>query len=51
LAHLVGLMGSKVIITLEIEAEVGAGIPDNVVRTVMENCRSLKFKSQGFEQE
>ena len=51
LAHLVGLMGSKVIITLEIEAEVGAGIPDNVVRTVLENCRSLKFKSQEFERE
>ena len=35
--------------TLEIEAEVPAGAPDHVVRTVTENSRTLKFTSQGFE--
>jgi len=26
------------------------GAPDNVVRTVTENCRTLKFESSGFEE-
>jgi len=48
--HLVGLVGSNVKITLEIDAEVPAGVPDNVVRTVTENSRTLKFGSNsGFE--
>ena len=49
IAHLVGLVGSTVTVTLEIEAEIPAGAPDNVVRTVTENSRTLKFTSQGFE--
>ena len=49
LAHLVGLVGAKVTVTLEIEAEIPAGAPENVVRTVTENSRALKFKSHGFE--
>lgn len=51
IAHLVGLMGSEVKVTLEIEAEIPGGTPDNVVRTVTENGRTLKFTSQGFEEE
>jgi hypothetical protein len=51
IAHLVGLVGSKVTVTLEIEAEVPTGAPEHVVRTVTENCRTLKFDSQGFEKE
>jgi hypothetical protein len=48
--HLVGLVGSNVKIILEIDAEVPAGVPDNVVRTVTENSRTLKFGSNsGFE--
>lgn len=50
-AHLVGLVGAKVKVTLEIEAEVPSGTPDQVVRTVTENGRTLKFTSQGFEVE
>jgi hypothetical protein len=49
--HLSALMGAKVTITLEIEAEVPGGVPENVVRTVTENARTLKFTSQGFEKE
>ena len=49
LAHLVGLVGSTVTVTLEIDAEIPAGAPDTVVRTVTENSRTLKFTSQGFE--
>ncbi len=44
-------MGSQVTVTLEIEAEIPAGTPDHVVRTVTENSRTLKFSSQGFEAE
>jgi hypothetical protein len=51
LSHLVGLVGSRVRVSLEIDAEVGDGIPDGIVRTVTENCRTLKFSSQGFERE
>jgi predicted AAA+ superfamily ATPase len=51
IAHLAGLVGSNVTVTLEIEAEVPSGVPENVVRTVTENSRTLKFKSQGFERE
>lgn len=51
IAHLVGLMGSDVKVTLDIEAEIPNGAPDNVVRTVTENSRTLKFTSQGFEEE
>ncbi len=49
-AHLGGLLGAKVSITLEIEAELPSGAPDNVVRTVTENCRTLKFENSGFEE-
>ncbi|MCJ2542490.1 Swt1 family HEPN domain-containing protein [Thermostichus vulcanus] len=48
--HLTALNGATVKITLEIEAEIPEGVPDDVARTVMENCRTLKFKSQSFEQ-
>ena len=51
IAHLSGLVGAKVTVTLEIEAEVPAGAPEQVVRTVTENSRTLKFTSQGFERE
>jgi hypothetical protein len=51
IAHLSGLVGAKVTVTLEVEAEIASGAPDNVVRTVTENSRTLKFTSQGFEKE
>jgi hypothetical protein len=38
-------------VTLEIEAEIPNGAPDSIVRTVTENSRTLKFTSQGFEEE
>ena len=51
ISHLSGLMGATVRVTLEIEAEIPNGAPDNVVRTVTENGRTLKFTSQGFEKD
>ena len=51
IAHLAGLVGSEVKVTLEIEAEIPSGAPDQVVRTVTENSRTLKFTTHGFESE
>lgn len=51
ISHLAGLMNSKVKVVLEIEAIIPDGVSENVVRTVTENCRTLKFTTQGFEQE
>jgi hypothetical protein len=48
--HLAALNGATVKITLEIEAEIPEGVPDDVARTVIENCRTLKFNNQSFEQ-
>ena len=51
ITHLAGLVGANVKVTLEIEADIPAGAPDHVVRTVTENSRTLKFDSHGFERE
>ncbi|HNR24369.1 MAG TPA: Swt1 family HEPN domain-containing protein [Candidatus Bipolaricaulis anaerobius] len=50
-AHLAGLPGAEVTVTLEIEALIPDGAPENVVRTVTENAAALKFASHGFEEE
>ncbi len=49
--HLAGLVGADVSITLEIRATIPDGVPDNIVRTVTENCRTLRFTSQEFERD
>jgi hypothetical protein len=51
IAHLVGLVGARVKVRLEIEVEIPSGVADNAVRTVTENSRTLKFTSHGFEKE
>lgn len=50
-AHLAALQNARVRVTLEIEADIPSGAPDNVVRIVTENGRTLKFTSHGFETE
>ena len=50
--HLSSLLGSKVEITIDIAAYMPEGAPENVVRTVTENCRTLKFNPlPQFEEE
>ena len=49
--HLTGLPGADVKITMDIEANVSDGVPEDVVRTVTENCRTLQFTTQEFEEE
>ncbi len=48
--HLTGLVGSKVEITIEIQADLAEGAADKLVRDVTENCRTLKFTDFGFEE-
>ena len=49
IAHLTALPNARVKVTLEIEADIPEGAADNVVRTVTENSRTLRFADQGFE--
>jgi len=49
--HLTAHKGATVEVTLEIQAKIPDGAPDNMIRTVTENCRTLKFKDHGFEEE
>ena len=51
IAHLAGQVGAEVIVTIEIEAKLPNGASDQLVRTVTENSRTLKFDNQGFETE
>ena len=49
--HLTGLLGAEVTLTLEVSARIPDGAPEHVVRTVTENCRTLKITDYGFEKE
>ncbi len=51
IAHLVGLVGSDVKVTIEVDADIPSGAPDHVVRTVTENSQTLKFATFSFESE
>lgn len=51
IAHLAGPLGAEVTVTLEVEAKLPGGASDQIVRTVTENSRTLKFTSHGFESE
>jgi uncharacterized protein len=51
LQHLSTLSGASVEVRLEVQVRVPAGVPDDTVRTVSENARTLKFDAAGFERE
>jgi predicted AAA+ superfamily ATPase len=51
IAHLVGVPGAKVSVTLEISANMEGGASEQLRRTVNENSRALKFVSSRFEEE
>ena len=50
-SHLAGLIGAGMTVTLEIDANFSTGVPEKVVRIVIENCRTLKFTQSGFEEQ
>jgi predicted AAA+ superfamily ATPase len=49
IAHLNALVGANVRVSLEIDAEIPEGANEHVVRTVTENCKTLKFQQHEFE--
>ncbi len=49
--HLTSLYGAKVKVTLEIQAELPNGVSESTVRTVQENCHTLKFENFNFEEQ
>jgi predicted AAA+ superfamily ATPase len=49
--HLTSLVGTDVEVTVEVRAASNSGFPEQVVRTVNENARTLKFTSHEFEKE
>lgn len=51
LQHLTGLKGADVKVSLDIKAQLPNDTPEHVIRTVTENCRTLKFDQAGFEAE
>lgn len=50
-AHLTGLLGADVKVTLHIDAKIPGGVPKHTERTVIENSRNLNFDDSGFEKE
>jgi uncharacterized protein len=51
LSHLSTLPDARLKVSIEIEAELPEGAPEDVQRTVSENAGVLKFDSHGFERE
>ena len=51
LQHLTILPGAEVEVSVEISAKVPSGVDRTVRRIVEENCRTLRFRSHGFEEE
>ena len=51
LPRLAGLVGADVTVTLEIGATLPGGASEQLVRTVTENSRTLKFIDHGLEEE
>ena len=47
--HLMAVDGADVELTLEVSVNAPEGIPSTTVRTVSENCRTLKVQNFGFE--
>ena len=45
LSHLAGLPGSRLRVSVEIEAEMPEGVPEHIQRRVSENARVLKFET------
>lgn len=51
ISNLNGQIGANVKVTLEIEAILPNGVSEQIVRTITENAKVLKFVSHGFESE
>lgn len=50
ISHITSLKDAKVEISLEVEATAKDGVPPQIVRTISENCRTLKVENFGFSE-
>ena len=51
LQHLTKLESARVEVSLEIQTYIPNGVSEEVIRTVTENCRTLKFSNYDFEED
>jgi hypothetical protein len=49
--HLAALPDGQVTVTIEIDAKVANGIPDDLKRVLNENSQALRFKEHGFDED
>ncbi|MFA7017563.1 MAG: DUF499 domain-containing protein [Sphaerochaetaceae bacterium] len=49
LNHLLSFNGNKVDIRLDVQIDFKEEVPSDIIRTVTENCRTLKVEDSGFE--
>ena len=47
--HLTQVKGASVEVSLDVNVDAPNGIPQDVVRTVTENCMTLKVDDKGFD--
>lgn len=50
IGNLTAVDGAQMEVTLEVSINVPNGVPPQIVRTVSENCRTLKVKDFGFDE-
>jgi hypothetical protein len=48
--HLTTVDGARVSVSLEVEAESAEGFTQQTVRTISENCRTMRVRESGFEE-
>ncbi|NLB54582.1 MAG: hypothetical protein GX811_02235, partial [Lentisphaerae bacterium] len=48
--HLTSVDGARVTVSLEVQAESTEGFTQQTVRTISENCRTLRVRDSGFEE-
>jgi len=48
--HLTSVDGARVKVSIEVEAEAVDGFTQQTVRTISENCRTLRVRDSGFEE-
>lgn len=50
ITHLTSVDGAQVSVSLEVNVDTPKGVPQQTVRAVSENCRTLKVKDFGFDE-
>jgi hypothetical protein len=48
--HLTSVDGAKIKVSLEVEAESATGFSQQTVRTISENCQTMRVRDSGFEE-